>query len=338
MSDRRQIVAESWDFLSIVDQTGSGRQPGRELPDVQTEHGCVMLSSDGSGARHVLVPIGPGDAVQPDTRSRGVQLGRSSLIDAEVRRHFIDICCPEPRLFRLFDQVASSMLEALAARTDEPPALVCSNVLDAWRTMLQRASNPLGESALRGLFGELWSLVQLARLSSQAVDHWVGPDDQPQDFISARGAIEVKTTGRSPARRITISTIDQLDGTRHDFLMLVIISALEDPQGTTIPELVEQLIDLDVDETKLLDRIAKVGLQEDDFAEASKLRLRVADQLAYDVRVGFPRIIASDFSPSLAPGVSSLRYEVEVAAAHPFRLSPEERQRRERILLGVSSP
>lgn len=331
----RQIVAESWDFLSLVDRGGTGSQPGRELPEVQTKHGPVMLSADGSGARHVLVPIGPGDPVQSDTRSRGVQLGRSSFIDADERRHFVDICCPEPRLFRLFDQVASSMLEALAVRIEEPPASVCADVLDAWRAMLRRASNPMGDSALRGLFGELWCLARLARHSPQAVDYWVGPDDQPQDFISARGAIEVKTTGRSPARRITISTIDQLDDTGHDFLMLVVISALEDPQGTTIPDLVEQLIDLDVDETKLLDRIAKAGLQEDDFGEAAKLRLRVTDEFSYDVPAGFPRIVASSFSPPLPPGISSLRYEVEIGAAQPFRLSADERQRSERIMLGV---
>lgn len=334
----RQIVGESWDFLALVDPAGSEGQPSRVLPNIQTAHGNVMLSCDAVGTRHVLVPIAPHDVVEPDTLSRGVQLGRSSFNDDGVRRHFVDICCPDARLFRLFDQVASSMLEALESTAGQSVPQVCAEVLGSWRTMLRRASSPLGTSVLRGLFGELWYLAELARQSPVAVDYWTGPDDQPQDFISTRGAVEVKTTNRSPARRVTISSLDQLDEDGHAFLILVVLPILDDPQGTSIPELLELIVELGVDQTRLLDRVAKAGLQESDFPEASKLRLRVGTHVAYDVHAQFPRLTARSFSPPLASGILSLRYDVDLGAAHEFRLGADELLDRGRILLGVNRP
>lgn len=331
----RQIVAESWDFLALVHPTEFEGQTSRELPNIQTAHGNVMLSCDAVGTRHVLVPIAPHDIVEPDTSSRGVQLGRSSFNDDGVRRHFVDICCPDARLFRLFDQVASSMLEALDSTARQSAPQVCAEVLESWRIMLRRASSPLGASALRGLFGELWYLAELARQSPVAVDYWTGPDDQPQDFISARGAIEVKTTNRSPARRITISSLDQLDEEGHGFLTLVVLPILDDPQGTSIPELLELIVELGVDQTRLLDRVARAGLQEPDFPEASKLRLRVGSHVAYDVRAQFPRLTPRSFTPPLASGILSLRYDVDLGAAHDFLLGTDQLLGRGRILLGV---
>jgi hypothetical protein len=331
----RQIVAESWDFLAVVDPAKSAGQTSRVLPNSQTPHGNVMLSCDSLGTRHVLVPIASHDIVEPDTSSRGVQLGRSSFNDDGVRRHFVDICCPDARLFRLFDQVASSMLEALESTAGRSAPQVCAEVLASWRTMLRRASGPLGISVLRGLFGELWYLAELARQSPVAVDYWTGPDDQPQDFISARGAVEIKTTTRSPARRVTISSLDQLDEDGHGFLTLVVLSVLEDPQGTSIPELLELIVGLGVDQTRLLDRVARAGLQESDFPEASKLRLRVGNHIGYDVRAQFPRLTTRSFSPPLASGILSLRYDVDLGVAHEFRLAADELLGRGRILLGI---
>ncbi|PRP93148.1 hypothetical protein ENSA5_44870 [Enhygromyxa salina] len=334
-SSRRRTIEDSWDFLATLDLS-AGNQ-ARDIPELQTPHGSVLLSQDSEGTRHVLVPIAADEVVTPDTNSRGVQLVKTSFSDKGKRRHFVDIRCPEPRLHRVFNQIAASMLDGLTA-DEGPVAATCARILASWRALLRRASKPLSPSALRGVFGELWFLAQLAQHSAAAVDYWTGPDDAPQDFISAHGAFEIKTTARNPARRVPISSIDQLDDSLHPFSSLVVLSLVEDPKGTSVEGLIDVVVDAGAQRERLLDQLAKAGVQEADLADVAKLRWRVAACTAYRVSEGFPRVTPASFSPSLPPGIHNLRYEIELAAAGPCVLSDTELSALQRQFLAGDAP
>lgn len=320
-SSNRRTIEDSWGFLATLDLSASTQV--RDIPELQTPHGSVLLSQDSEGTRHVLVPIAAAEPVTSDTDSQGVQLVKTSFSDAGKRRHFVDIRCPDPRLYRVFNQIATSMLDALAA-DEAPVAATCTRVLASWRALLRRASQPLSHTALRGVFGELWFLAQLAEHSASAVDYWTGPDGAPQDFISAHGAFEIKTTTRTPARRVSISGVDQLDGSLHPFLILVVISLLEDPKSSSLEELIEALVDGGTPRERVLDQLAKTGVQEADLPGVADLRWRVASCEAYRVDGDFPCLTPISFSPAIPSGVHNLRYEVELTAAAPWVLSEAE--------------
>src|SRR5205814_608665 len=86
--------------------------------------------------------------------------------------------------------------------------------IDRWRNLFERDAAGLGETALRGLIGEL--LVLEAELIPalplrDAVTAWTGPHGTPQDFLLPSGTrIEVKTIGRD-AGTVRVNGLGQLD-------------------------------------------------------------------------------------------------------------------------------
>ncbi len=320
-SENRQTIEDSWEFLATLDPSSGYR--ARDIPTLQTPHGCLILSQDSEGTRHILVPIGADEPVAHDTESRGVQLVKTSLSDEGKLRHFVDIRCPDPRLHRVFDQIVVSMLDTLSS-TEEPVAATCVHVLGRWRALLRRVSKPLSPAVLRGVFGELWFLSRLVQHTESAANYWTGPDNTPQDFISAQGAFEIKTTLRIPARRVSISCVDQLDGRHHPFLVLVVISLVEDPKGVSIEDLLETLTAAGCPREQVLDQLAKVGIQEADLPDLAGLRWRVAAHTGYRVADDFPRLTPTSFAPVLPPGIQNLRYEVDLGTAAGNVLSEVE--------------
>lgn len=195
--------------------------------------------------------------------------------------------------------------------------------LHVWQEFMARhGPEALGEAAVIGLFGELWMLrahlVDLMGLDA-AIDAWVGPKGEPNDFALSRGCLEVKSTTRQAPDLIEISNADQLDDTRSPILLAHLllrattegeslsglVTALRSSLGTSSAERLRRFNDL----------LLAVGYV-DTWAELYERRWLVQRIDLYRVHGEFPRIRPTD----LRPGVRNCRYVIETIACAPFNV------------------
>lgn len=307
MKGTRGLVADTWDML---DRPTKGTQhQARALADYETPHGAVLLAWDSDGTRHVLVPIASDEEVHPDRSSQGVQLVRTELVDAGVQRTFVDIRCPKPSLFRVFDQIASNMLDEIARSTLTTPR-ICRSVLAEWRQLLQRAQQSISTSVLRGAFAELQELLRLTQIGADAVQWWAGPHAAPQDFVSPQGAIEVKAVGSSATKAVGIHGIEQLHVEPHDFLVLVVWPTPSDPNGANLAELVQQLDGAGADSDTVRDKLALLGLHDLDAPDVRNARFGTGPETGYLVDASFPRLSTTQLAEPLHPAVQQVGYQL----------------------------
>lgn len=307
MRGTRGLVTDTWDMLDRP--TKGSQHQARALADYETPHGPVLLAWDADGTRHVLVPIGAGEEVLLDHSSQGVQLVRTELIDAGVQRAFVDIRCPKPSLFRVFDQIASNMLDEIA-RATLPASRVCRAVLSEWRQLLQQAQQAISTSVLRGVFAELQELLRLTRIDPNAVQRWTGPHAAPQDFISSHAAIEVKAIGSRATKAVRIHGIEQLHVEPHDFFVLVVWPSPSDPNGANLAELVQRLEQAGADSDMVRDKLALLGLHDLDAPDVRNARFGTGPEIAYLVGLDFPRLSPTQLMAPLLPGVQQVGYHL----------------------------
>lgn len=307
MKGTRGLVADTWDMLDRP--TKGSQHQARALADYETPHGPVLLAWDSDGTRHVLVPINMDEEVHPDHSSQGVQLVRTELVDAGVKRVFVDIRCPKPSLFRVFDQIASNMLEEIACAT-LPSSRVCRAVLAEWRQLLQRAQQSISTSVLRGAFAELLELLRLTQFNADAVRWWAGPHAAPQDFVSPQGAIEVKAIGSNATKSVGIHGLEQLHVESHDFLVLVVWPIPSDPSGANVADLVERLERAGADSDMVRDKLALLGLHDLDAPDVRNARFGTGRETGYLVGLDFPRLSPTQLAAPLHPAVQQVGYDL----------------------------
>ncbi|MGH1342097.1 MAG: PD-(D/E)XK motif protein [Nannocystales bacterium] len=317
----RPLVEQSWELLGEVDAK-DGRL-SRALSEFKTPHGDVLLASDSDGTRHVLIPVSPDEEIKVDRSSQGVQLVRKSLIDRGEERVFIDVRCPKRNLYRVFTQIAVSMLEAVAADENKPPARTCEEVLSKWRDLLRSADKPVSDSVLRGAFGELAQLANLCKIEPAAVEWWVGPKGAPQDFISPHGALEIKTSGRVPVLGVSISGLRQLDDAPHDFLLLVVQAVASDKAGQTLGGLVDDIAEAGGDRESVLDKLSLLGIGDITQSQLESTRYAVTHEWYYPVADGFPRITPPQMREPPSPAIRRASYDIDLVASGVQPL-PEE--------------
>jgi hypothetical protein len=307
MKGTRGLVADTWDMLDRP--TKGSHLHARALADYEAPHGPVLLAWDSDGTRRVLVPIGIDEEVHPDHSSQGVQLARTELVDAGVQRAFVDIRCPKPSLFRVFDQITSNMLEEVT-RSTLPASRVCRAVLAEWRQLLLRAQQSISTSVLRGAFAELQELLRLTQLDANAIQWWTGPHAAPQDFVSPRGAIEVKAIGSSTAKAVGIHGLEQLHAKRHDFLVLVVWPTPSDPNGANLADLVQRLEQAGADSDVVRDKLALLGIHNLDVPDVRNARFGTGPETGYLVGPDFPRLSPTQLAAPLHPAVQQVGYEL----------------------------
>lgn len=231
----------------------------------------------------------------------------------------------DARFREVFIRLASHLVtRSRVAQTEVEGLKIVDQVIDEWRRLMTpRPTSRLSLEALRGLVGELWFLLNRHALGEDtfqgAVEGWLGPLGEPQDFWSAdAGLREVKSVGPS-ASFVKISSAEQLDP---ESMELVVLELPQVPESTGGAVTLAALV------TDALGRLSSEGCSPD----AVELRLkrlgvdasdpwyaeqwfRVDSIATFDVGVGFPRVRARD----LAAGVARLRYQVARASLEPFK-------------------
>ena len=272
------------------------------------------------GTWHVLVPAKAHEEIQPDKGSKGIQVEARELMDGGKRRHFVDLVCRIPRLRRLFLLVAEDLLTRLDGKSDVSTR--ASETLADWRELLARASRPVSEQRLLGVYAELLQLRELIRINPMSARCWRGPDGEVHDLESGGIAIEVKARSQR-GQRVRINGLRQLVAAPGGRLALAVVTLDRASNGENIGELLGSLASMGADQELLLDKLAKQGVDPSESA-ARQARFCLRDERVFEVREDFPRLTPAELAAPLHSAISQLSYSIDLGAAAHCELSAAE--------------
>ena len=202
------------------------------------------------------------------------------------------------------------------------PTAILARV-ERWRTLLEDDQGGLTDNQLRGMIGEILTLLDVLNQFPplEAVSSWNGPLGAPQDFMLPDGKrIEVKTV-RPDADSFRVNGIGQLDP-GYDLMELHVIklgnTVLDMDGALTLPQLIKCVKERIDGELMALNefnsRLAAAGWY--DYPKHDEFAVKVTDTHRFNVVDGFPRIIANDIRTS----VHDVNYLVELAGALAFEI------------------
>lgn len=265
----------------------------------------------------VIEPGAAGEAIGA-FETAGLRLSRAadpagvllilSLEEPSRRDLFAEICSDCIRsVLRAEDQGTDDLLTVLAAR------------LSAWRTFLRDSAAGLSLREIVGIIGELLVLDRLLDLlaenGDEAVALWKAPDDGLHDFDRTGQALEVKTS-LGPARRLHISTLDQLDDAGLASLHVSHVRLIEAADGETLDQIAARIsarLGGERARGAFANALLRRGVPPGGPADAGP-RVTCAGVDFYAVGEGFPRLRRSD----VALGITEAEYQVEVRALTGF--------------------
>ncbi|WP_165400449.1 PD-(D/E)XK motif protein [Blastococcus saxobsidens] len=278
---------------------------------VETPQGPVQAGLDAKGHRHLLVPLGARHTLQEMLDGDAVVLRRRALEDENRYQPYASLELVDEGLEDLFKALCVEVVERIAATPDRAVAAL-REVLKEWRALLAGNGRPLSATALAGLFGELHLLRAALRRDLGAVVFWTGPNGSAQDFHHGRHAVEVKTTTAPEGRSIRIHGADQLDVEAPGRLLLRWLRVRSD-QGTSVPELVTEILDLTDDSTTFRLLLHKVGYREADRQVYDRTRFELLEERVYEVGPGFPRVTPSGLTgDAAAAGIGPIDYTLDL--------------------------
>lgn len=219
-----------------------------------------------------------------------------------------------PGLVPVFAALCRDIIEFTRAGVSEDQlAAAVVGRLDRWRHLLERDASALGETALRGLIGELSVLeVELDALTpAEAIAAWTGPLGTAQDFLLPSGhRIEVKAVRRD-ARTVRIHGLDQLDPGGDTLELAVVrmeVTGLGGAGAASAPMLVERIIQRIAADPEasaaFLASLAFAGWQQ--HPQHNELVVRIITIDRYRVGPDFPKLVAD----SVPHGIEDADYTI----------------------------
>jgi hypothetical protein len=195
--------------------------------------------------------------------------------------------------------------------------------LDQWQKVLaRRRQGRLTQNEEMGLVGELMFLrdVLLKRNGiAPAITAWRGPYGDEQDFAVASAIIEVKTQGTTSDSWISVSSEDQLDISSGSIFLChqCIAASTSVEHSETLDGLIGELLTASAS-LPVSNSLLRTGLDAAGWTEGAGYDKgwRLEDRSFYRVEDGFPSIVRTD----LRAGIARVRYQIAVAACHPFRV------------------
>jgi hypothetical protein len=280
---------------------------------IDTPHGPVLIGVRDTGARHLLVPIDGKHTLHEDVDGRAVTLRRQVLEDETSYRVYASLALVDDKLRDLFTALCAEVVERIAATPDKAVAALRRTLAD-WRALLSGSRHTLGPAELAGLFGELTVLRAMIDRDPGAVAFWTGPLKSKQDFHRGTTALEVKSTTSTESRTVRIHGLGQLDG--GDGRLLLTWFRLHTDRGRSVPELVDEILDITDDEATFLGALLQAGYVQMEREVYSRRVFEVVEQRTYEVGPGFPRIIAAGLTgDATLAGLDHVDYDVDLDSA-----------------------
>ncbi|MDH6132794.1 hypothetical protein P3T37_002180 [Kitasatospora sp. MAA4] len=314
-ADLRIVLDDHWRRLEATPLSEGQAVLTSALP-VQTAQGPLLAAMDGTGLRHLLVPLKSRQRVSAGLVSASLRISERPLEDEESYGRFADVACTRRELDDVFTGLCGDVLVALEA-DGERPYRTARAVVERWKQLFSSSPRALTTEQVVGLFGELFVLTRLLQEDPGAVRHWVGPNGERHDFTDGKHALEVKSSITVSERRVfQVHGLDQLEAPAGGDLLLAWHRFESHPGGSTLGELVARAMELCDDEAALLSKLASVGYRLSDDEHRNGPRLSLVEDRWYCVDDRFPRLTTgSVFSGEVPAGVLDVRYTVDLAGA-----------------------
>ncbi len=230
----------------------------------------------------------------------------------------IAVTLEQRALADIFDIVSTDLIDASAGQC-KPRDAVSAVVtrLAAWQAFLKARHSGLGPLAVLGLIGELIVLRRISEVVgwTDAVVSWKGPSGGVQDFSRAGIAVEVKT-GAGITSGVDISSLDQLDDTALDELLLAHVHLAEASEGTSLPSIVASISDdvachAPASLRNFTDALLAAGYSQIDADRYSRTYMQIGIRF-YRIGSAFPRLTRG----SVPPAIAGANYRLDLRLAH----------------------
>lgn len=271
------------------------------------QYGQVLIGLDALGHRHLLVT----DDAPPDPPK---MLDVTDNLGLTSRQHngngYIDLACRDDSLGLVFERLCADVVSRARNEPKKTPRHALVQALDDWQTLFQWSPTPLSREEQIGLYGELLVLERLAEMDPVgALLSWTGPGKSLRDFSSEKAFMEVKCTTSQDAKRISISSLDQLDPAAGDPLFLVLVSLAPDSTGDSTQVVIDRLIAAGVPRHALERKVAQYGYS---FSTTEDPKFSVKSLTFWEVQEASPGLRRSDIPPERINGVEKVKYTLAV--------------------------
>lgn len=273
----------------------------------------VAVARDSTSSRIVLVDVGDDPVRVRDRTSAGVWLTTTPQVDG---RRWLALECREPRLASVFIALAGEVLREVVEVDPSGRRAVVQGHLERWRELFARGGRDrISRQEEVGLHGELEVLRRFAEVDpNRALDAWLGPQHGQHDFRWADKAIEVKTTEAKDGFTVTVHGLKQLELPSDDSaLYLAGVRLLKDPDGRTLPDVVDALLPL-VDGPRLIRLLLEVGYDHAGSGEHGWASMIVDRLDIWPVTKETPGLRSSDLPPGWHTAISEVRYRLDLGA------------------------
>lgn len=316
MSDVIKITPGNWELLLA---TSSAASEIKAMPiHVEGVIGKLLIALDSKNSRHLLVAVDRLEDVREDSRSPGCRVFGRELHGHGEHIFFADLVCSRKEAFPVFNLLVNDILERLSSGKFDQGA-VCAETIEDWRDLLggSGVGKGLSNSQILGLFGELWVLKQLTKISTSSIDSWLGPDGNPHDFSQGLNGLEVKTTSSATSLACHIHGITQLEPPLNGDLYLALVRLEQRPGfGISIVDLISELNNAGISKNSIREKLDAIGYVEDKDNPFFYKKWIVKELKIWNVKDKFPRIVNSSFEiKSLPIGVMSLNYSIDLSIA-----------------------
>jgi len=309
------IAQETWDRLTLPIGERLVARPA--LPEITPKLLCAI---DSAGGRHLLISLGIADEEYRDRQSRGVSVATRDLsVHGGTTEKYLDVACLDAGGYGILDLMGGEIARGLADET-KPPAETVKRVLAKWRRFWGQIPQPmLSREEQLGLFAEIWFLVEwlFPKLGQEAIMAWRGPWGSRHDFEWDDKSVEVKATTITRGRIHKIHGLDQLAGPENGILFLFSVSLREENGATNdLPRLIDvcrnYLQNFDDGLAHFENALAHLGYSPIFEDEYSKFKLRVAENVLFQVAADFPKLTSESFSNGMPAGIERVDYEINL--------------------------
>lgn len=271
---------------------------------------AMYLAMDNDGSRHLLLPAPDKFERQTLESERSLQVTtRRVNVGGHEALNFLDIFCIDSRSFPVFDELVYDVYQT--AKTESDPVNSAEKRLALWSELFKvKSRRTLSARERIGIYAELSVLLDFL-MANATVDTtcWTGPSGAPHDFEFETMSLEVKAYG-TETDLITFHGAQQLESSDGKELFLCLRKVSEDPEGTTIPELAEEIAEAVANDLDIRSKLNRLGVHADDKA-LSTIRYAIERESILPVDEQTPRIVASSFISGKVPEeISRLQYSI----------------------------
>lgn len=300
----------------------AGRLAGKDVVLNDRSDIQAIVALDESENIHLLIT----PAAKDDSRLSKLDLRGMKISDTEwsvserPTQLYLDISCTTgtiPLFKRPFLRFVEDVLFELSQSQISPSDAVYKTSLRWKKFWSTDTEGEITGEWVRGLFGELLFLSELIeKLGPRVIDNWEGPLKKDHDFQTGTDmAVEVKTSVDIPFR--INCNIHQLDPDLFKKLYIVCYRITTSENGTTLPELVNNITQLvENDETQLekfYDKLAAAGYKLHEEPLYNAFRYNHSQAAVFRVDQDFPKIVEKSFISPPDNRISSIKYILELS-------------------------